>query len=193
MDLGFEIVTEMKCLGLRINNRAENLERHFDEKIQKIRQLIGSWNRYNLTLQGRISIAKTMLLSQIGYIGCFITPTDNQLSEMQTLIDGFVTQRMVIAADRLYLKPVEGGLSLIRLSSYIAALQCSWIKRCTVNINDPWRWNLAVSCDFNLDLVRIEDANEVLNPANHCIIRSAVILQKKFWTVHENFLMAPVV
>jgi hypothetical protein len=86
----------MKCLGLRINNRAENLTHHFEEKIQKIRQLIGSWNRYNLTLPGRISIAKTMLLSQIGYIGCFITPTE-------------VTQRMVIAADRLYLKPAEGG------------------------------------------------------------------------------------
>jgi hypothetical protein len=178
-DLGFEIVTKMKCLGLRINNRAENLTRHFEEKIQKIRQLIGSWNRYNLTLPGRISIAKTMLLSQIGYIGCFITPTENQLSVMQNLFDGFVTQRMVIAADRLYLKPAEGGLGLIRLSSYIAALQCSWIKRCTVNINDPWRWNLAMSCDFNLDLVRIEDVNEVLHPATYCIIRSAVTLQKK--------------
>ncbi len=191
-DLGFEIVNEMKCLGLKINNRADNLTRHFDEKIQKIRQLIGNWNRYNLSLPGRISIAKTMLLSQIGYIGCFLTPTDNQLDVMQNLIDGFVTQRMVIAAERLYLKPAEGGLGLIRLSSYIAALQCSWLKRCMTNINDPWRWNLALSCDFNLDLVRIEDANEGSHPATFCIIRSAVILQKKFWSVHENFLMAPV-
>jgi hypothetical protein len=77
-------------LGLRINNRAENLTRHLDEKIQKIWQLIGSWSRYNLSLPGRISIAKTMLLLQIGYIGCFLTPTDEQLIEMQTLIDGFV-------------------------------------------------------------------------------------------------------
>jgi hypothetical protein len=86
-----------------------------------------------------------------------------------------------------------GVLGLIRLSSYIAALQCSWIKRCSVNINDPWRWNLALSCDFNLDLVRIEDVNERLHPATFCIIKSAVTLQKKFWSVHENFLMAPVV
>ncbi len=60
-----------------------------------------------------------------------------------------------------------------------------------MNINDPWRWNLALSCDFNLNLVRIEDANEGSHPATFCIIRSAVILQKKFWSVHENFLMAP--
>jgi len=191
-DLGFAIVTEMKCLGLRINNRAENLTRHFDEKILKIRQLIGSWSRYNLSLPGRISIAKTMLLSQIGYIGCFLTPTDDQLLEMQNLIDGYVKKNLVIAAERLYSKPAEGGLGLIRLSSYISALQCSWLKRCMVSINDPWRWNMALSCNFNLDLVRMGDVDEFLHPAAHCIIKSVCTLQKKFWMKHENFLMAPI-
>jgi hypothetical protein len=191
-DLGFAIVTEIKCLGLRINNRAENLTLHFDEKIQKIRQLIGSWSRYNLSLPGRISIAKTMLLSQIGYIGCFLTPTDEQLLEMQTVIDGFVKKNLVIAAERLYLKPSEGGLGLICLSSYISALQCSWLKRCLTSINDPWRWNLARSCNFNLDMVRMGDVNEFLHPAANCIIKSVCNLQKKFWKKHENFLMAPI-
>jgi hypothetical protein len=31
-----------------------------------------------------------MLLSQLGYSGCFLTPTDKQLPEMQTLIDGYI-------------------------------------------------------------------------------------------------------
>jgi hypothetical protein len=35
--------------------------------------------------------------------------------------------------------------------------------------------------------------NERLHPATFCIVKSAVTLQKKFWPVHENFLMAPVV
>ncbi len=192
IDLGFEIVNEIKCLGFRINNRAENLTRHFNEKIRKIRQLIGSWSRYNVSLPGRISIAKTMLLSQIGYIGCFLTPTNEQLAEMQTLIDGFVKKNLVIAAERLYLKPAEGGIGLIRLSSYISALQCSWLKRCSVTINDPWRWNLAVSCNFNLDLVRLGDVNEFLHPATNCIIKSVSNLQQKFWKKRENFLMAPI-
>jgi len=159
LDLGYAIVNEYKCLGFQINNRTENLTRHFDGTIQKIRQLIGSWSRYNLSLPGRISIAKTMLLSQIGYIGCFLTPTDEQLLEMQTLIEGYVKKNLVIAAERLYSKPAEGGLGLIRLPSYIAALQCSWLKRCSVSINNPWRWTLAVSCDFNLDMVRTGDVN----------------------------------
>ncbi len=87
IDLGFEIVSEIKCLGLTINNPAENLSRHFDRSISKIGQLIGSWERYNLSLMGRICIAKTMLISQIGYIGCIISPTVEQLEMLQNLIE----------------------------------------------------------------------------------------------------------
>jgi exonuclease III len=191
-DLGFSIVNEIKCLGLKLDNRAANLTDHFDEKIQKIRRLIGSWSRFNLSLPGRISIAKTMLLSQIGYIGCFITPTDIQLNTMQSLIDGYVKQDLVIAADRLHAKPNEGGLGLIRLASYVAALQCSWLKRCSVTINDTWRWNLASACNFNLDLVRLTDINPALYPATFCIVKSISSLQDSYWKLHENFLMAPV-
>jgi len=49
-----------------------------------------------------------------------------------------------------------------------------------------------VSCNFNLDLVRIGDVNEFLHPATSCIIKSVSNLQQKFWKKHENFLMAPI-
>jgi hypothetical protein len=98
----------------------------------------------------------------------------------------------MIVAERLYSKPAEGGLGLIRLSSYVTALQCSWLKRCSFPINDSWRWNLAVSCNFNLDLVRMGDVHEFLHPALNCIIKSVCNLQKKFWKKHKNFLMAPI-
>jgi hypothetical protein len=136
IDLGFEIVSEIKCLRLTINNCAENLSRHFDGTISKIRQLIGSWERYNLSLMGRICIAKTMLISQIGYIGCIISPTAEQLEMLQNLIDGYVTRGIVISKDRLYSHPKKGGLGLIDLNHYIMALQCSWIRRCYMVLNE---------------------------------------------------------
>jgi len=193
LDLGFEVVNEIKCLGIVLDNRAANLCSHFDGTIQKIRKICGNWSRYNLSLPGKISIAKTMLLSQVGYIGCIITPNTDQIETMQSIIDGFVTQNVVIANDRLYLRPNEGGLGLVKLSSYIAALQCSWIKRCTVTINDPWRWNLAVACNFNLDLIRVSDINGTLHPVLLNVAKSMNLLQTSFWTMHENFLMAPIV
>jgi hypothetical protein len=193
VDLGFKIVTEQKSLGITINNRASNLNRYFDEKIVKVRSLIGLWGGYNLSLTGRIAISKTMLVSQIGYIGCIITPSNAQLKTLQELIDSYVTQGTVIAKDRLYTKPRNGGLGLINLSAYVTALQCSWVKRCTVRINDVWRWRLASACNFNLDLLRKSMFDENTEPVLFNIAESFEKFQWKFWELNENFLMAPLV
>jgi hypothetical protein len=192
-DLGFAIVTEQKTLGITINNTASNLAGYFDAKIGKIRSLIGMWGSYNLSLTGRIAIAKTMLISQVGYIGCIITPSMAQMRTMQDMIDSYVTHGLVIAKDRLYLKPREGGLGLINLTDYVAALQCSWVKRCSVRINDVWRWRLASACKFNLDLLRKKMFDVDMEPILYNIAESFEKIQWKFWTKNENYLMAPLV
>jgi hypothetical protein len=193
VDLGFTVVTEQKSLGLTINNTASNLNQYFDDKIGKVRSLIGKWGRYNLSMTGRIAISKTMLVSQIGYIGCIITPSYQQLKTLQDMIDSYVTQGTVIAKDRLYTKPKEGGLGLINLSDYVTALQCSWVKRCTVKINDSWRWRLASACNFNLDMLRKKMFDAALEPVLYNIAESFEKVQYKFWELNENFLMAPLV
>ncbi len=193
INLGFEIVEEIKCLGVKINNRASNLECNFDPICGKIRQLIGSWDRFNLSLTGKICVAKTMLLSQIGYLGCIITPSAEQIRIKQDLIDSYVTKGIVIAADRLYTKPKKGGLGLIRLESYITALQCSWIKRCSIIINDTWRWNLGMACGFVFSNLRSGSVNRAESPIAANIVQSLVRFQEKYYTVNENFLQAHLV
>lgn len=91
LNLGFEIVDRIKCLGMVINNRASDLESNFDIIAEKIRKLTAHWGRFNLSLMGKISIAKTMMVSQIGYLGCIITPSPDQFTAMQNMIDRFVT------------------------------------------------------------------------------------------------------
>jgi len=193
VELGFEIVDEIKCLGLVINNRASNLSAHFDGIIRKIRQLVGSWERYNLSLMGRICVAKTMLISQIGYIGCIVTPTLDQLRTMQSLIDGYVTRGIVIANDRLYRRPNEGGLGLIDLTQYITALQCSWIKRCYTSVNDPWRWRVAEACDFYLEDLKLPSLDPRLYPIEYNIVNSFIVFRQKIFCMNENFLHARLV
>jgi hypothetical protein len=193
IDLGFEIVSEIKCLGLTINNRAENLNRHFDGTISKIRRLIGSWERYNLSLMGRICIAKTMLISQLGYIGCIISPTGEQLDILQTLIDGYVTRGIVVSKDRLYSHPKLGGLGLIDLNQYIMALQCSWIRRCYTVINDSWRWRIAEAFNFNFDNPQPVIPDPGLFPIENNILSSFAKFRTQFFSMNENFLQAKIV
>jgi hypothetical protein len=115
------------------------------------------------------------------------------MKTLQDLIDSYVIQGTVIAKDRLYTKPSEGGLGLINLSAYVAALQCSWVKRCSVRINDVWRWRLASACNFSLDLLRKNMFDENTEPVLFNIANSFEQFQWKFWQLNENFLMAPLV
>jgi hypothetical protein len=78
---------------------------------------VSQWEQYNLSLMGKIGIGKIMLVSQIGYSGCIITPRPEQITEMQHIIDRYVTKGIVIAEDRLYLKPRNGVLGLINLTN----------------------------------------------------------------------------
>jgi hypothetical protein len=136
VELGFNITEEMVLLGLTINRTLDSLNNYFDEIINKITRLIEFWDRFKLSMCGRISVCKTFMISQIGYIGCIITPTPVQANRLQKLLDDFCTGTARIAKKKLYLPPNCGGIGLIKICDYVTALQCSWIKRVTQHWGD---------------------------------------------------------
>jgi hypothetical protein len=122
-DLGFTICKEMTMLGIVINNKGTDLENNFERIIAKVRTQIAKWSRFTLSLPGKIAISKTMLVSQIGYVACIVTPTAAQTTVLQDMIDNYVTHGIVIAKDRLYTKPKNGGLGLINELLYGSPVQ----------------------------------------------------------------------
>ena len=54
-----------KILGFHIDSKLKNLEINFKLVKEKIRNIISTWKPYNLSLRGRITIAKVKLVSQI--------------------------------------------------------------------------------------------------------------------------------
>lgn len=112
--LGFNVVNQVTLLGLSVDNNLSCLTLHFDAVIRKIENIIEYWERFHLTLAGRISVCKTFMLAQIGYIGSIITPTQAQFKKMQELIDNFCLGSLRTARKKLYLPPAKGGLGLIK-------------------------------------------------------------------------------
>ena len=68
---------------------------------KKIRSIIRYWDRFYLSLQGKITVYKTLLLPQLNYIGTILMPDQETLSEISDLIENFVTQGFQIAKKRL--------------------------------------------------------------------------------------------
>ena len=127
---------------MRIPKVIENLsDCHLATEL-KITKIINFWERFYLSLPGRLNIAKTLLLSQISYLGCIITPAPETLKSLKKKIEKFITGGLNIAKDRVYKQLSLGGLGMIDIEDFICAQQVIWFKRANQSTRDNWRVDL---------------------------------------------------
>jgi hypothetical protein len=189
-NLGFKSVTEVTILGLTINRDLSSLTQHFESTISTIVRMIEYWERFNLSLPGRISVCKTFMISQIGYIGSIIRPTVQQEKRMQKLMDDFCVGSMRTAKKKLYTPLNEGGLGLINVNEFITALQCAWIKRVTQHWGDNWRYDIKAKCDGNPLLANELTVSQNEHPILYNICKSFGTFKREFYLKDDNYKQA---
>ena len=186
VDLGFNIVGEMTILGMQVGG---DLEQNFLDTLNKVNNQKNFWIRFNLSLPGRINIAKSMMYSQINYLGCILPFNIIQLQRLSLLIEDFVRGNLNISKKRMTMTCEEGGLGLFKISDFLDAQRCSWIKRAQ-NLNDIWKRTIYASSYGNITNIRAEHINIHDSPILHGIVTS----YEKFFTHHtkwnENFRRA---
>jgi hypothetical protein len=139
-NIGFEYVEKIKLLGFYITNSDNISNLNFEPVTAKISNIIKFWERFYLSLSGRITVYKNLLLPQINYFASILTPSAYTTATLSTLMENFVCKGFNIAKDRLYRKPEDGGLGMFRLETFITALQCSLVKRIFDCCNDNWKY-----------------------------------------------------
>ena len=97
IDLGFSITNSIKLLGYHISNNDDILDINFTPIKGKIQSIIRFWERFYLSLQGKITVYKTLLLPQLKYIGSILMPSDNWIVEISGIMEHFVTQGLSIS------------------------------------------------------------------------------------------------
>ena len=142
LNLGFTVADEITLLGLKINRNLSNIREITQVIKEKIVRLTSFWERFRLTLPGRLTILKTCLISQINYIGCFLPLDEVIIAETQVILDGFVKKNLKVSNGRLYLTPEQGGLGCINLKTFLQAQQCTWLKRAMSANIDNWRYDV---------------------------------------------------
>jgi hypothetical protein len=184
-DLGFVIVDKVTILGLEINGKGF-IDASLNNITAKIKNQIGLWRRFNLSLPGRINIAKTMLYSQINYLGCFLPIKNEIMDTWDKLITDFVKGKLNVARSRLFKPPSDGGLGLFNIPEFLDSQKCAWIKR-SCDMSEPWKVVLYISnfgCVYNCksrNIVREE------YPLLHGICTSYERMMCAFTVTNENF------
>jgi exonuclease III len=148
-EVGFSVTQELTMLGFKINRNGILVDDMFNKVLRNIASIILSWDRYRLSLPGRIGICKTLCISQISFPGSICSPPVPVLNRIQSLIDNYVIGNLKVAKDRLYRPASEGGLGLINVKSFISGIQSSWVKRAHLSSRDNWRVDLRSLCYGN--------------------------------------------
>jgi hypothetical protein len=181
VQLGFDIRDEITLLGLIIQKDSGCWEKSCKKISGSIRKEINFWLRFNLSLPGRIAISKSMLYSQINYLGCFLPLSEEYVIEWSNLIENFVLGTLNIAKNRRYLCRTEGGLGLFDINTYLSGQKCNWIKRAK-NLDDNWKQRLYSKSFGNVFNVRASYFDKNSEP----ILFSMAESYEKLLVAHTN-------
>jgi hypothetical protein len=190
LNLGFKFVNSIKILGMEIDSDIENLDSNFSSIHDSIKKTAGYWSRYNLTIPGRINVAKSLLVSLINYLGCFVMPKTGTLNSIQKTIDDFIIGKNKVARNRLYLPVEDGGLGCFKLDDFLTAQQCVWIIKAHQSQRDNWRVNVLISSSGNCLNFSWRQVEENLHPILHGLGKSFEKLRVNHDSANENFLHA---
>jgi hypothetical protein len=90
------------------------------------------------------------MLSQIGYLGAILSPSDQQIRMLSEEIGNFVKGGLNIAKARITGSIDAGGLGMIDVQSYVVSLQAAWFKKINGNICDNWRLDISTAANGNI-------------------------------------------
>jgi hypothetical protein len=175
---------------MEVSNSLDNVDDIFINIGEKILNIILFWIRFRLSLPGRIAILKTLLIPQLNYLGCFLTPSRIVIDNLQTMLDDFALNGLRISKDRFYLPPNEGGLGLIHIGTFLTAQKCSWVKRIHYNTIDNWRLRFRLaSLSFDVTLVKSIDFDRRSSPVLYEISNAFDLFVNCFGKIGNNLLL----
>ena len=178
-------------LGVEISNKLDNLREITTKIKEKIISLIAFWERFRLSLPGRIAILKTCLISQLCYLGSFLPLDEAILDEIQILLDNFTKKNLKIAQSRIYLSAAYRGVGAIHIRSFLTALNLSWFSRANSLCIDNWRYDLhANAFSNNIILSQAEDLDQAEHPLLYHMVKNYNLFYARFTEINGNYKSA---
>jgi Reverse transcriptase (RNA-dependent DNA polymerase) len=86
LDLGLDWATEIKMLGFTFGNSNNIINKNFDTVSKKVKKIINYWNRFGLSIVGRITVIKSLVMPHIGFVGSILEPPENWISDTENII-----------------------------------------------------------------------------------------------------------
>ena len=120
-------------LGIVLNNTLHNIvEINYNEKVNGIKKMLASWSKRHLTIFGKISVLKTLIIPKLNHLFSSIPNPDQAfVKQLERIFFKFIWNK---SNDKIKRKVVtlsyeRGGFNMTDLTDFINSLKVSWIRR----------------------------------------------------------------
>ena len=128
----------IKILGIHYSyNKTLQCEHNFLRTIVNMENVLKLWRFRNLTLEGTITIFKTLVISKIVFLLHVMTISTEIINSIEKMQKEFLWngKRPKIKHQNICSNYEMGGLKNADIKSKIKSLQCSWVKNYTMILN----------------------------------------------------------
>ena len=131
----------IKALGVFFSYDKKLLfQKNFSERLDKIKKLINIWSSRGLSLYGKVTIIKTLLLPKVVYISSLLPTPEHIVKELNYFIYNFLWKGKDKVTRVSAINNYEGGgLKMVDIESMIKSLRLSWLKRIFGDNSGVWK------------------------------------------------------
>ena len=132
----------IKILGVHYSyNKQVQNDQNFLNHISKIESVLKIWRMRNLTIQGKITVFKTLAISKIVHLSLVTEVPNAIVLELNKIQNDFIWNgnKPKIKHSTLCDTYDKGGLKNVNIQFKITSLQCSWIMRLYDKSDHCWK------------------------------------------------------
>ncbi len=197
----------IKSLGIYFSkNTIVSNKLNWDDKLEKLKRILDNWRKRNLTLFGKVTVIKSLALSQIMYTAAVIYTPDWVVKQIRMLCLNFLWNNKNHKIKDIYLQRdyINGGIRLTDIKTQIMSLKLRWIGRILEGKNSSWKCipisqfnrigGLSLALNYNLNPEHVKTINR-MSPFYQEIFTAWCILQNKTETqnISKNYILNQVI
>ena len=137
-----QFVRFIKVTGIthgRVDDRVITEKVNFEEALTKMRNNFNSWNRRDLSILGRVMLAKYHGIAMLQYLASSIEVPEWVIQRAKQMIYKFVHKGVDKITRRTASRPLNcGGINLPILDDMVAAAAVQWLRKARVNSDRLW-------------------------------------------------------
>ena len=138
-----------KTLGIWFSIKCEQemIKLNLEDKMEKMQTLLNIWSSRQLSLKGKITVLKSLVMPHIIHIASVLFLNEDSINNIEKMFHKFLwNNKKPMIAKNVIVQPIcKGGLKMINMDAMIKSIRIMWIKRLNNPCEAKWKvvsWKL---------------------------------------------------